>query len=142
LGMISAQMYRAVQLNFQTEGARTPGGKWIPLSPVTIALRRKGKGSGSPRILQDTGYLKNSIIPTYDENQAVVGTNLSYAGIHQYGIGRHQVQIPATTRKDGVAVKAHTKSAPPIPARPFMVLNDSDKEKIYRIAVRVIKGDI
>ena len=33
------------------------GGEWAPLAPSTIAGRRKGKGSGSPNILRDTGTL-------------------------------------------------------------------------------------
>jgi len=39
--------------HFRNEEGST--GKWQSLSPVTIALRRKGKGTGGPKILQDTG---------------------------------------------------------------------------------------
>lgn len=140
LGMIATQMYRAVMENFRRQG--TEDEPWKPLSPVTIKMRRKGKGRGSPRILQDTGTLMGSIIPTYDERRALVGTTLNYAIKHQFGVGARTETVPAYTRKDGVRVSAHTKRMPPIPARPFLVLGNEAKNKIYKIARRVIEGKI
>lgn len=40
-------------------------GTWPPLSPGTIRRRRKGKGSGSPSILRDTGLLFSHVVPTF-----------------------------------------------------------------------------
>ena len=48
-----------IQDNFQKEGTLAVEGGWKKLSAATIAQRRKGRGKGSPKILQDTGALKS-----------------------------------------------------------------------------------
>lgn len=85
-------MVRSVRQNFLAQGRPV---EWKPLSPLTIALRRKGrtKGMGGPRILRDTGTLYNSIQPgragslsgVINKGEARVGTNLLYAPLHQFG---------------------------------------------------------
>ena len=73
------------------EGATKSGDQptaWKALSPITIERRRQGSKSGSNKILQDTGVLRNSILPgTRGSRKAVVSTNIIYAGTHQYGRG-------------------------------------------------------
>ena len=82
------RMVRSIQMNFTKEGRPE---KWADLSPSTIERRRKGQRK-NPKILQDTGRLKNSIAYDVDPagNQVEVGTNVEYAndmqtGIHPYG---------------------------------------------------------
>ena len=48
--------------------------------------------------LQDTGRLMGSVSTDYDDRQAVVGTNVVYGAIHQFGgkTGRNEsVELPA-----------------------------------------------
>jgi len=61
---------------------RSPdGAPWAPLKPSTIANRRKRSSS----ILTDTGRLLGSISHTATSRQAIIGTNVEYAGFHQSG---------------------------------------------------------
>lgn len=57
-----------IDKNFRSEGGMVGG--WVPLSPNTLAARRKGSG----KILQDTGLLRASFLPTWDSEKAVVGS--------------------------------------------------------------------
>ena len=57
------------------------GAAWKPLAASTVARRRKR----SDRILQDTGILKNSITATSNAKSITFGTNVPYAGPHQFG---------------------------------------------------------
>ena len=110
--------FKDVQDHFRRESA--PDNKWPPLSPVTIEGRTKGpktyKGESkrkaairrrrSPKMLQDTGTLRNSLLPasrnTYGgtrfiPNGIVLFTKLVYAAIHNFGgmAGRgRKVKIP------------------------------------------------
>ena len=96
------------------EGAKKSGdtpSSWARLSPITIAYRRTGKGTGGHKILQDTGRLRGSIIPgTRGTRRAFVSTNLVYAATHQYGRGN-------------------------IPARPFLWISRSGLDKMVRVAL-------
>lgn len=91
LGKLAILGYQDVQMHFRREEG--PGGKWAPLKPATIKARRKGRGVGSAKILQDTGILRLSVMP--ETGQRVVSPNAVllrvgglasvYAGTHQYG---------------------------------------------------------
>ena len=60
--------------------AQTPwGDAWKPLAESTI--RRKG----SSRPLVDSGVLKNSITAKAEKLRILLGTNVPYAGFHQFG---------------------------------------------------------
>jgi phage gpG-like protein len=137
---ISMIMYRGVILNFRTQGQRVVAGGWKPLSPVTIAGRRKGKGAGSPRILQDTGALLGANMPYADEREASVTNNMPYAAAMHFGRKAMIGKVGAYKRADGVEVRAHRKRLPAIPARPFMLLNDDDMTQIKRTALLVLQG--
>jgi len=94
-----------IALNFRDE--QSPDGQaWQGLSDTTIARRRHGNGSGSDKILNDTGALKNSITHNVNGNSVEVGTNLEYATTQQFGASKGEFG----------------NSAPwgDIPARPFM----------------------
>ena len=77
--------------NFTQDGKlATNGAGWRPLSPVTIAKRRKGKGRGSVKILRDTGIMRAGVNKRADASRAVVGFGgqhglLSY--FHHAGAG-------------------------------------------------------
>lgn len=104
---ISGIMLHAVEENF----ARGGRPKWPQLSQKTIKARQK-RGYWPGQILQVTGRLAGSISTYSDNDQAVVGTNVVYAKIHQLG------------GKAGRGRKVE------IPARPFLKLTDEDMETI------------
>lgn len=86
------------------------GEPWAPLSPVTIARRRKN--SSVP--LRDTGRLANSISVFADAHSVTVGTNVEYASTHQFGARRGE--FGKTRRGNPIPWGS-------IPARPFMPLD-------------------
>ena len=66
---LAAVMHNAVDENFEAEGRP----KWLGIK------HRQG------RVLRDSGALQNSISERSDDDTAIVGTNLPYAAIHQFG---------------------------------------------------------
>lgn len=94
--------------NFKTEGRPD---KWIDLAESTKKQREK-KGHWPGQILQVSGQLAASINTYYDNDSAVIGSNLDYAAIHQLG---------------GQAGK--NKSVD-IPARPYILLQKEDEKNI------------
>ena len=93
--------------NFANEGRP----KWVDIAESTKKKRQK-TGHYPGQILQVTGQLASSISTHYDEDSAVIGSNLDYAAIHQLG--------GQTGRKKAVS----------IPARPYLQLTDEDFEEI------------
>lgn len=77
-------MYKSIARTFTTQGH----GTWLPLAPATIARRRKK--SNLP--LLDTRRLSRSVmgkggdsVYTLTKTYLVIGTNVEYAAVHQYG---------------------------------------------------------
>lgn len=102
---IGADVVAEAQMGFRE--SRDPYGMpWRPLSPRTVARRRKG----SSKPLLDTGRMRNSITYRLIGSTGVeIGTNTVYAAIHQFGgrAGRgRKVTIPArsfiATRERGL----------------------------------------
>lgn len=93
---LSETMHTAVKLNFK-DGGRP---KWLGLK------YRAGKP------LTDTGRLKDSFSTMYDNDTALVGTNIIYAAIHNFGgqAGRNRKVT--------------------IPQREFLVLTNEDKQSL------------
>jgi phage gpG-like protein len=135
-------MLRSVDKNFRAEGRPK---RWAPLSPMTIAMRRK-KGKGA-KILQDTGKGKGSIVYKVVSNQKVqIGTGLDYMRIHQTG---GSIKIPARTIRpvkakalhwissageDVFAMVVHQKARTArIPQRKFLLFQEDDKKNIVKI---------
>lgn len=126
---IAIELEESVRENFEVGGRySTPGSllggnhKWV-----------KGKYGGS---LIKTGNLRDSITSESDSNSAQVGTNISYAKIHNFGATvAGQTIIPR--EKKGLSfiwngirriyAKVTTKTHD-IPARPFMVVQPEDIE--------------
>ena len=94
--------------NFKEEGRPD---KWTELSESTIKQRTKNK-QWPGMILQISGQLASSVNTYYDDDSAVMGSDLEYAAIHQLG---------------GQAGK--NKSVE-IPARPYLQLTPDDFEEI------------
>ena len=98
----------ATEENFKNEGRPD---KWTELSEATKKQRTKQK-KWPGQILQVSGQLASSISTQYDDESAVIGSNLDYAAIHQLG---------------GQAGKNKKVE---IPARPYLKLTDDDFEEI------------
>jgi len=136
-------MLRSIDKNFRAEGRPK---RWTPLSPMTIAMRRK-KGRGA-KILQDTGHGKGSIVYKVVSNQKVqIGTPLDYMRKHQEG---GSIKIPARdiypvkarvlhwvdpdTGEDVFAMHVHQKArTAKIPQRKFLLFQEEDKTNIVKI---------
>ena len=81
--LLSVFLFKDVVDHFKKESGKTS--RWQKLSSVTTQQRRRGKRRGSNKILQDTGALKGSLRASSTRFQAMVGTNIQYAGIHNEG---------------------------------------------------------
>lgn len=152
LKQIGQYMLGSIDKNFETQGRPN---KWAHLASSTIKNRRN-KNKSTIKILQDTGMLRKSI--TYDatDDQVAIGTNLKYARIHQYGGDikqpfRHQItnfrkyksgkvrfssEKKATFSQKNAVLKHFIK----IPARPFLMFQDEDKDAIREIFVTNLKN--
>ncbi|MDR1890135.1 MAG: phage virion morphogenesis protein [Zoogloeaceae bacterium] len=88
--------------NFAAEGRP----HWAPLSRATVKNRlRRNKGGSALKILQDRGLLAASISTDYGADYAMVGSNVAYAAIHQFGGSIHHaarsVRVRLRTDKRG-----------------------------------------
>ena len=114
---IAGIMAIATEDNFKDEGRPE---KWVDLSETTKKQRQKiGKYPG--QILQVSGQLASSVSIAYDNNSAVIGSNLAYAAIHQLG---------------GQAGKNKKTT---IPARPYLKLTDDNFEEILTETEKFLK---
>ncbi len=100
---------RAIERNFDEEGRPL---RWAPLAPDYARRKARRFGPGL-RILQRSGRLRRSIVTRLEAGAIVASTNLPYAAAHQFGVSR------ATPRGSRF-----------LPARPFLVLTESDKQEI------------
>lgn len=94
--------------NFKDEGRPD---KWQDLAVSTKKQRAK-KGHYPGQILQVTGQLASSVSTFYDDESAVIGSNLEYAAIHQVG------------------GKAGRNKSTVIPARPYLLLQIKEQKEL------------
>lgn len=81
----------SVRQNFTRQGRP----RWQQLSPLTLFLRRQGRGGGEAQTLMESGHLMQSVVfasqgvpgAVYEITPTTlkIGSNLKYAAIHQYG---------------------------------------------------------
>lgn len=97
------------------------------------------------RPLQLSGRLHNSIQPWSDNNQAVVGTNVIYAGIHQNGGQTRPHVIRPRNKKalrfNGRYAKKVNHPGSKIDARPFLSLTDDDYALVQQAIIDHIAGN-
>lgn len=139
LEAIGVYMLGSIEKNFQQQGRPE---KWSPLSFRTLLGRRKGKGKdraryhsvfkfaadvrkGKTKILIDRARLKNSMnhkVRVGEPSSHVeVGSNVIYAPRHHFGY-------------EGGGGRGRSKT----PARPFLLIQDEDNQKIEDIFRRHI----
>lgn len=126
---IAGIMFRAVEDNFEEQGRP----RWVDIQPGT-KLNRYKTGNWPGKILQRSGRLASSIVQRFDSNQAVVGTNVVYAAIHQFG-GQTKPHVirPRTKRAlafGGIVVRQVNHPGSKIPARPFFRLSPGDLREV------------
>lgn len=134
-----------------------PYGKWPKLSPRTAAKRIGRRRRGYDHMLRVSNRLYSSITGDSGPAFAAVGTNLPYAAIQQLGgtidmpareqdihlstgRGRRRFVRSAAKRKETrrVSVAAHQVV---VPARPYLYIDDVDREEIERIAADGIRRE-
>lgn len=103
---------------FEGEKNASTGASWTRLAPATVrSYVTKTKRRGEHPILQVTGRLAASLTTMVGKAFALIGTNVVYAAIHQFGgfAGRNlRTQIPA---------------------RPYIGLTTTDMSDIEKAAV-------
>lgn len=106
---VSVEYYKFVIRNFELEGRLVQGG-WAPLKPATIKYKRR---HGYSKKLVNTGQLKGSYVPFYDEKTAGVRTDLDYAADHQFGVPSRNLparpMVPSTKQAAEIAIKIYDK---------------------------------
>lgn len=120
-------MLRSIDQNFRQEGRPT---KWIQLKQSTIDARRKGKGRGSPKILQDTGLLRASINFKVDNDSVKISpsSQSTYTkGGNAYDVGAiHQFGAPRRN----------------IPSRSFLLFQKEDINNIENIFIKFMEKNL
>jgi phage gpG-like protein len=91
----------AIERNFEEEGRPV---RWTPLSPRYAAYKARRYAAGL-RILERSGRLRRSITTRLGAGALVTSTDAPHAVLHQSGTRR-------------------------LPARPFLVVTESDKEAV------------
>ena len=120
---IAEIIHESIQYNFDVGGRYSrPGSwrggseKWKPLALSTILERERLGYGGEKPILVRTRDLRYSITDKITKDSLVIGTNLEYAKVHQLG---NPVPSP--------------RHPFPLPARPFLVVQEEDLEDIAEI---------
>jgi phage gpG-like protein len=120
------------------------GAKWAPLKNPR-GQGAKSPGSTSP-ILSDRGTLKRSIIfNAFPDGSVILGSNLVYAGIHQWGGQTKAHDITARNAKalrfNGRFAKKVKHPGSTIPARPFMgIPRDFERQFFDDPAIKAVLG--
>jgi phage gpG-like protein len=110
---IGIGLIKEIDVTFKSEGKTRAGKPWKALSAATLAMRRRGKGKGNPRILQDTGRYKGSFSPQHRDsrwkvsnNLVRVGSNVEYGPRHEFGEGVPERKVlPTRKRTLSIAVR-------------------------------------
>ena len=98
-GKISRDMKKEVDMRFRNE-VDTDGRPWKRLKGSSIISRynsglkkKRGKRAvkGRSRILSNTGRLRNSIRARNTRTEAIVGTNIKYAAVHNFGYSKRNI---------------------------------------------------
>ncbi len=96
-----------IQRNFNAEGGLHESsrfGPWKQLKPATIARRRKGKGAGGAKILQDKGRLKGGFQVSATNRQGVVRNRVVYGRTHEEGRGKIPQRKMLPTGRQGTKI--------------------------------------
>ena len=114
----------------------------LALAASTIARNPKKYGSGH-KLLIDRGTLQNSITFAVSTSAVVIGTNLKYAAVHQFG-SRDRTGGPigpqARLRDRSALVQGHTRTVKLAPRYELREVTDSKGRK-RRVPMKVYKEE-
>lgn len=119
---VSGVLAFGVEEAFRLEQDPVSGAAWEELADATVA-QRSADGHWPGKKLQVKGQLAASFSTDFGPDFAMVGTNLEYAAIHQFG------------------GKAGRNRSVDIPARPYLGLSDDSAAEILVIAERYLAED-
>lgn len=110
------------------------GKKWKPLSPITQEIK------GNDKILKHRGYLSERTAYNYDDNGVEFGSDAKYARLHQFGgVIKPKKGKRLKFGKDGNTVFAKQSK---IPARPWLGVNDQDKQQLLDKAAALLQRQL
>lgn len=123
---IAEGIFQMARRSFDQQ-ASPEGAPWVPLSPRYAGL----KARLFPRkpILQAHGILLRSLFRGVEGDQAIIGSSLPYAAIHQFG---------GAAGRRGPFKKKGGKRAQ-IPARPFMPQLATAEAEAVRLAEEILE---
>lgn len=147
LASIGEYMLRRTEDRFFAQ--KDPQGQaWKKLSAITLRTKKHTK------ILTESGNLRGRIVYRLEPGAVVIGTNVVYAAIHQLGgTIRKNVQVRSHWRimnrafgkpipARHVMVDSHERKMDlTIPARPFLGVNDDDRQEFEDILTDYLTGD-
>ncbi len=156
--LIVSSVIRSFQLGGRTSGdiARPFDGgtvKWRPVNTAYGIMKAKN-GKAADGILLYTGRLRNSVQWQITATGIELGTNLTYAAIHQFGgevtitpRSRSYFRFRAATAKTKeevsfwIGMSRKRGNTIRMPARPFLTIQAEDIEDIQDIAIRHIDAE-
>jgi phage virion morphogenesis protein len=122
--------------------------------PHWLGLQKPGPRRSGGMVLQDTGRLRDSIVPSHTGDSASIGTNVVYAAIHQLG-GQTKAHVILPKNKKALAfggrvVKKVNHPGSKIPARPSLPIDASGNlqpeaasaiESVVTVYLRSVLGE-
>ncbi|SEH22534.1 phage virion morphogenesis protein [Rhizobium sp. NFR12] len=145
---MAAYLLSSTQRRFERQ-VGPDGTKWAPLARRTTLAKIRGRRRGASNILRVTTRLYSSLVAASDDHSAEVGSNVEYAGIHQFGgeiqqYARSQRASFKKIRKRYRFVQRGTKGATEknitigehtvkMPARPYLGFNEQDRAELIAI---------
>ncbi|MCH4573103.1 phage virion morphogenesis protein [Achromobacter xylosoxidans] len=106
------------------------GSAWAPLSE----WYRESKRANKDKVLTLNGYLCNTIHWQVFPDQVLVGSNLEYAAIHQFG------GIIRPKRAKALKVGGRVVSQVKIPARPYLGISTDDATESEALVAEYLGG--
>ncbi|KAA6204511.1 MAG: phage virion morphogenesis protein [Candidatus Tokpelaia sp.] len=100
--------------------------RWAPLNPAYKATKRNA------RMMVESGMLRSSLTSAPGNGYVYIGTNRIYAAIHQLG-GTIKRKYEGGWRSDKEDHTWETKSVTTMPARPFLTVEEDDREMMANI---------
>lgn len=154
---IAAYLLTSTQRRFEKE-AGPDGVKWLPLAKRTTLKKVRGKPRGSLNMLRVSTRLYQSLTTASDDTSAEVGSNVVYAGVHQFGGEitqyarsqratfkkvRNQYRFAKAGSKRGIerniTIGEHSVR---IPARPYLGFSPADVAEIEVIGRDFLEGEV
>lgn len=146
MAAVALRMLKMQKQHFIEERDST-GKKWQRLAPSTIRHRRNKPGPFGMAKLRDTGRLWGSLTQAHTPTEAIVGTNVKYAAVHQFGFQRSGVR-PIPVREsfrsragERVEIVRPARIRVNIPKREYLYLNDKERKTITDFLAEFFFGE-